>query len=319
MPLELFSPDQTLLARLFPIYDPSYVVHTMDDADFDGVRNLSFTLDHSPEIQRVWVEGGAKLVWPGMEPDELPIQGWVAAPTDEPWPIKTPAPYGDTEATLSDDSIVLDGMIQWAGLRFLKRAYGGKLQGKMTVGCEHWHPDGWRVGQYIMLSDSRLPPFLLGRNVCIQKVVTKLLPTIDWRVYDIEWGDAPQGRLTSLKVNRGEEKKEEGSKAYKPATLYWAGDGPHTAYSSQSPLVIGQLISADHQARRIPGVTCYLAIWAWNPEGVFTTPPNDVSVDPAVVITDINGTWETYLHVGDNIGWSFEVVAAGQVPPSGAW
>ena len=319
MSTHLLSPDQTLLVRLFPIYSPSYVVHEMDDAHFDGVRDLTFNMDYSSEIHAVWVEGGAPLTWLGADIfGTWPLQGWVTVDPKWSWPGPVNDPYGAPEAVLSDDGICLPGMHVGFGRRLMKRTYYGILRGKMTIGCEHWHPDGWRVGNYILLSDERLPAFLRGRTVCIQKVVTKLIPTVDWRVYEIEWGDAPQGRLTSVRPK--ETKKEDtGSRAYSTGTRYWAGDIPYTAFDSETVLITGQLIQPDGIARRISGVKCYLAILAWSPDGTLTTAPVDVSLDPVMVTTDIRGRWETYLHVGANINWSFQVIAAGQVPPSGAW
>jgi hypothetical protein len=317
--------DPARFMMMFPTYPYDEVLTNLVDADFDGVRGLTWSLDFSREVHRVWVEGGARMTNPNLaigQPDPMaliPIHGWVEIDPDWGWPDLSPQPFGPPEATLSDDSVVTEEFLARAGARFMKRTYGGILRGKLTLGCTHFHPDGWRVGQFLGLSDERLPPYLYGQYVIIQKVVTKLIPGQDWRIYDLEWGDAPEGRMTSRSWRVTSKEDATGTRAYIPAQHYSAASEKWLVFDNDVVLITGQLVSPDNKPRRIGGVSCSLVIVAYDPNGVLTDCPADAYLDPVVVTTDIMGRWETYLHVGANLGWSFSVVAAGQVPPKGYW
>ena len=315
-----FVRDDGAFLMMFPTWPVTVTWQDMSGVDFDGVRGLAWSLDFSQEVHRVWVNGGTYvsdgqgLAIGQVDPNLGKLMAeWVYAPSP-PWPELGP---GVPEAVMGVEFSTSVGGLGSYGARLMKQTYNGVLRGKMTVGCEHRHPDGWRVGQYLQLQDERLPGFLRDRYVVIQKVTTHFLAGVDWRVYDIEWGDAPQGRITSLGAGRTSTGQAAAAGSGAPGQRYWAGNNIYHAYDGDVILITGQLVTASGDSKHLAGVNVPLVVYAWDPQGAPQATPTDVYVDPATATTNIMGYWETYLHVGANVGWSFQVMSAGQIPPKG--
>lgn len=263
-----------------------------------GCRNLGYEFDYSNSFYKVYVNGGVGFAYNGGAVD-LKGTGWV---------------YGDWGA-LSGAEVTIDAPTSMDGTskqaaadRAGNAIKGGVLRGHCTVGNERHHVDGWHVGQLVKITDERLPNYMNERYYVIQKVTTKLIPTVNWRVYDLEWGDAPIIRSSS---RRSKEKKVE-----LPGRLWDIAGRNMFPLPGETLTVIGQLVNDVGDSRRVPGVVAYLKLEVWDDVGALVDPLDVTAyISPDEVVTNIMGMWETELTVGSELGYRYRVSATyGPIP-----
>jgi hypothetical protein len=256
-----------------------------------GCRNLSYEFDYSNSFYKAYINGGLGMSFNGGGGVDYGGTGWV---------------YGDWGA-LSGGEVVIDA--SWSIDAATKQAAadragnaikGGILRGRCTVGNERHHVDGWHVGQLVRISDVRLPSYLNGRAYVIQRVTTRLIPTVNWRVYDLEWGDAPTIRSSSR--SRAKDKVE------LPGRLWDIGGRDMLPLPGTTVTVIGQLVNDLGIERRVAGIVVNLLLEVWDANGVLQEFPVG-SISPTQVVTDAMGRWETQLTVGNEPGFKYKVTA----------
>ena len=187
------------------------------------------------------------------------------------------------------------------------------MRGSLIVGNDRHHPDGWHVGQTFGLKDRRLPNQLNNRRWVIQKVNVSLIPGQNWRVYAIEFGDAPVARSSSRHAPAAATVQ----KPPLPGRLW------DIAYRQFSPLpdsvttVVGQLISDANEPRRVPGVIVKLEVLTWDATDTPVIPTEGtLSADSAT--TDIMGQWQVDMTAGPGAGYSYKGPAEGASDPMSA-
>ena len=264
---------------------------TPDGITSIGSRDLSWTFDYNPDTFDYWVNGGLGFAYNGGVAD-LKGSGW--------WPA---LPSGALPQAMLDAPSAVDAITKSAAAtRARTSGQQGILRGKLVVGNERHHPDGWHVGQAFKLNDVRLPGYLNGRYYVIQRVTTTLVPGQNWRVYAIEWGDAPIARLSS--------RKAPGSSATAtppalPGRVWEAAYSEFTPLPSSVVTVVGQLTGDDGTPRRVANVSVSLEILTWDATNTLIAPVGSLSA--SVVTTDTMGRWTTDLTVGSQLGYSYEV------------
>jgi hypothetical protein len=264
---------------------------TPDGVTSIGSRDLSWTFDYTSDTFEYYVNGGVGFAYNGGVTD-LKGSGW--------WP-STGGPSGALPQAHLDAPSAVDSITKTAAAtRARTSGQSGILRGKLVVGNERHHPDGWHVGQYLKINDVRLPGFLNGRYYVIQRVTTTLIPGQNWRVYTIEWGDAPIARLSSRKAPAASTQPPA-----LPGRVWEAAYSEFTPLPSSTVTVVGQLTGDDGTPRRVANVTVHLEILTWDETDTPIAPVGSLSAD--VVLTDTMGAWTTDLTVGSQAGYSYEV------------
>lgn len=256
-----------------------------------GCRDLYWEFDYSNDVQQYWVNGALGFAYNGGVADTAG-SGWVSFGT----PDATPSGGVAQELLDVPDSVASASKVA-AAVRAGNATSQGLLRGRLVVGNERHHLDGWHVGQSFNLKDARLPDYLNDRRYVIQKVTTTLIPGQNWRVYTIEFGDAPIARSSSGRA------PSVVNKPAQPGRL-WDIDGRViNPPASATITVVGQF------ERAAPNISVPLELHVWDDTG---TPQTGVgSISPTTVITDWLGRWETQLTVGPTEGWHYCVCPVG--------
>jgi hypothetical protein len=79
-------------------------------------------------------------------------------------------------------------------IRYSQRA---RIKGSVTIGSPTEAVDVWRCGQMVKITDARLPSSVNGKLWPILRVAGSLKSGNDFRVYTLEFGDAPIGRFSA--------------------------------------------------------------------------------------------------------------------------
>jgi hypothetical protein len=163
------------------------------------------------------------------------------------------------------------------GRQALYRGQYPTLRGQFTV-TGH---DGWRAGQLVKVTDSRLPSPLNGAYYVIQRVSGTLIAAQDMRRYTIDFGDGPKSRYTGQRPPQPV--KWPSPAAYIDIKVYDLSPGPNS-----SQRITAQLVANDGTPWEIAGksinwrLECYTS-----PAGVLQ--PNTGELDPTVSVTDRHG------------------------------
>jgi hypothetical protein len=262
-----------------------------------GCRNLGYNFDTSRDMHQFYVNGSLGFAYNGGAV-KLNGTGWVTFGSE----ASAPSPSYPQAFLDAPESINADTKLAVAA-RADKSTSGGILRGHCTVGNERHHMDGWHVGQIVKITDARLPASLNERYYVIQKVTTKLIPTINWRVYDLEWGDAPIARSSSRRVTK------DTKKVALPGRLWDIEGRIQNPLPSSTITVHGQLKNEKGEPVMVPDVTIDLELHVWDATG---TPAVGVgSINPETVISDIMGRWQTQMTVGPGLGYSYCVCPVG--------
>lgn len=256
-----------------------------------GCRNLGWTFDYTSLLHQHYVVGGVGFA---REPLSGVVDkkgtGWVTYGNVDQAPNATQA-----QELLDYPASVDLGSKLAAGRRAENSVTRGILRGKLTVGGKRHHPDGFHVGQKLKITDSRMPIYLRGRYFTIQRVTMKLLPGQNWRIYDIEWGDAPQQRV-STRVPSVQAPPE------RAAGRLWGISGNTTNPRPGSTVTVaGQLMDDAQNPRRAYGVPVPLELHVWDADGNEIDPVSvGAAISPEEVTTDAMGQWFTAMTVGES-------------------
>jgi hypothetical protein len=160
--------------------------------------------------------------------------------------------------------------------------------------------DGWRAGQLVHITDSRLPAQLNGKWFIIQRVRTELHPGTDLRKYTIDWGDGPTSRWSG--------EKQPGPVDWpNPATMIEISVHDLSPGPNSSQRITGQLINASGEPWAIEGKTVNWSLECYNNLGVLQ--PGQGSVKPTVSITDRHGKAYTTFKSGAGVDLVYYIFA----------
>jgi hypothetical protein len=96
---------------------------------------------------------------------------------------------------LVDAQAITEAQKDSVARHYMKFATRARVRGSIKVGTPDDVVDSWRVGQMLKVVDARLPASLNGRSWPIQRVAGELKAGNDFRVYTLEFGDAPIDRF----------------------------------------------------------------------------------------------------------------------------
>lgn len=266
-----------------------------------GCRNLGWSFDYSSVVRDFYVAGGLGFAYNGGVVDTKGTGAMFYAGGTTVYEQEYPSPWNPQamiDASWSVDSDTRAAAAIRAGLAVSQ----GILRGHCTVGNERHHPDGWHVGQVVKITDARMPAYLNGRYYVIQKVTTKLIPTVNWRVYDLEWGDAPIARSSSRRFNK--EKTPD-----LPGRLWDISGRIQNPLPGSTVTVVGQLTDEKGTAVRVGGVAVKLELHVWDDTGAEVTGVGGIS--PSDVTSDPMGRWETSMSVSSDEGYYYCVCPVG--------
>jgi hypothetical protein len=262
-----------------------------------GCRNLGWAFDYSSIMHQFYVNGGTGYMYNNGDV-ELNGTGAVAFGSLVEYPS-----INYSMAVLNDGGSIDETTKLAVAARARKATQQGILRGHCTVGNERHHPDGWHVGQVVKITDARMPAYLNDRYYVIQKVTTKLVPMTNWRIYDLEWGDAPIARSSSRRYTKDDKKPD------LPGRLWDIGGRIQNPLPGSTITVVGQLTDDAGKERRVPGVSVDLELHVWDDTG---TPVEDVgSISPETVTSDAMGRWSTQMTVGSELGYRYCVCPVG--------
>jgi hypothetical protein len=267
-----------------------------------GCRNLSYDFDYSQGVKHFYVNGSLGFAY-NAGVVEYNGTGWVNDGVEGGYP-----PASVAQAFLNADEAIDKTTKLAVVARASKAVERGVLRGRCTVGNERHHIDGWHVGQLVRIRDDRLPDALNDRYYVIQKVTTTLIPTVNWRVYHLEWGDAPIARSSSRRYERKQEQ------AQLPGRLWDIGGRDMYPLSGTTVTVVGQLVDDLGIERRVSGVIVKLKLEVWDTGGSLVDGIG--SIAPDEVITDAMGRWETQLTVGSEVGYKYRVSSISEAEPA---
>jgi hypothetical protein len=149
--------------------------------------------------------------------------------------------------------------------------------------------DGWRVGQLVKITDSRLPASLNGKYYVIQRVAAKLVATLDVRQYTIDFGDGPTSRFSGQRP---------------PGNVAWPGPS-NTIFISvfdlspgpnSSQRVSAQMVNASGEPWAVEGKTVNWSLECYNNLGVLQT--GQGTLNPEVSVTNGHGKAYTTFTTG---------------------
>jgi hypothetical protein len=278
---------------------------SIDNVSPDGVttigcRNLGWDMDYSQGISQWYVTGALGFIYlTGNQLGQVERNGngWVS----EGYNNSDPNP-GFSQAFLDDPGVGDETTKMAAATRATNAVSRGILRGHCTVGNERHHVDGWHVGQLVNIRDDRMPWYLNGRYFVIQKVTTTLLPGVNWRVYDLEWGDAPIARSSTRRARQQKDLKLPGR--------LWDIDGRiQNPLPSSTVRVVGQLQDDMGFARGVAGVIVDLELHVWDADGNVVDGVGSIS--PETVTSDFMGRFWTDMTVGEQAGYYYCVCPKG--------
>jgi len=285
---------------------------TPDGTTSIGFRNLKWKFDYSQGIGsngQYYINGG--LGFDYNEGDVAPLfygSGWDLDGIPAAYP-------GRADATRNQMAISQDGSITSedraaVGRRQRKLTNLGILRGSLTLGNERHHVDGWHKGQYFTLTDSRLPADVNGGTYVIQRVSMHLVPTVNWRIYDIEFGDAPIGRQST---RRQQKANQVDTVVVAPGRLWDIQNRVMNPLPGSTVTIVGQLVYDDGTPKQLPNVRVCLVLDVWDAKTDPTKAQPNVtgvgSLSAPSALTDDFGRFSVDLTVGDNPGYSYEVRA----------
>jgi len=208
------------------------------------------------------------------------------------------------EAPISDTQAIRDSV----GGQILYRGQFPTLRGSVTVdnldhatGEIHDEWEGWRVGQIVKITDSRLPAELNGMSFFIQRVATKQHSETPVREYRIDYGDGPQSRWSA------QPKPTSQDFTFPPPAIqidiqeFDLSPGPNSKQT-----IVGQLVAKDGTPWEIPGKVVKWSLEAYNAANVLVT---EGTLSPGESATDRHGRARTVLTTGPTPGLVYFIFA----------
>jgi hypothetical protein len=246
-----------------------------------GCRQLTVRFDGSTMPQAIYVKGGTGFILgEGINFGVVAVggTGWV----DDNYGV--PA---QRQAYLDVGSATTKELRDAVGGQARYRAMYPTLRGSLIL----HGTDGWRCGQVVRVTDARLPDTLNGRSFVIQRVSTTLIPTQDFRVYTIDFGDGPTQRYSS-----GRQKKDEDVRLSWPAVQLVVTAVDPTPQPLSVQTVTAQLTDSSGADWKIPDrtVTWELLVYDLNGDPV----TGQGTLNPVESPTDASGKARTELTAG---------------------
>jgi hypothetical protein len=247
-----------------------------------GCRGLTIRLDGSTMPEAIYVKGGTGFILgEGINFGVVAVGGTGWALDIIGWADIRQAYLDVGSATTKELRDAIGGQARY-------RALYPTLRGSLTL----HGTDGWRCGQVVRITDARLPDTLNGRPFVIQRVSTTLIPTQDFRVYTIDFGDGPTQRYSS-----GRQKKDEDVRLSWPAVqlVLTAVDPVPQPLSVQT--ITAQLTDSAGAEWKIPDRIVTWTLIAYDLDGAIVE--GQGSLDPLTSPTDASGKARTELTAGD--------------------
>jgi len=168
--------------------------------------------------------------------------------------------------------------------------------------CKVSGVDGWRAGQLVQITDSRLPATLNGKYFVIQRVSTTLIPGADVREYTIDWGDGPTSRYTMQPPKGGGDVRWPPPVNRVVIDTFDLAPGPNSTQT-----ITAQLTDKAGAPWRIPGKVVKWTLEVYNSAGTLIT--GQGSLIPEVSATDSEGRARTVLTTGAMTGLVYFIFA----------
>jgi hypothetical protein len=208
---------------------PAILTDTSPDGSSTvGFRDLTFQYDGTFMPQFTYVVGATDFIYNGNSPI---IQG-TGFRGGHIGPIRW------ARTIVVDAQSMTKAQRDAVGIHYEQYRLRARIKGSVVVGGPNEAIDGWRCGQYIRIFDPRLPPTLNGVPFPIQRVSGSLKAGNDFRVYTLEFGDAPMGSF-SQKYRSGAQKLPTARLAAKIHRVYMPTTHlrPSTTYVLHSQMV----------------------------------------------------------------------------------
>lgn len=159
-----------------------------------GARGLTVTYDGSDWPQEVYVNGTTPIVYNFGLP-AFQGTGWYPGSVYGPH-IPDPS---KRQVIINAGSTTPDQMAA-VGQAYLAYTSKAKIKATATIGNpdDPVQSDAWAPGQTTIIHDTRLPGALEDILWPIQQVQGSLVPVNDFRVYDLQLGDAPFARFAGM-------------------------------------------------------------------------------------------------------------------------
>jgi hypothetical protein len=262
---------------------PAIITDTSPDgATSVGGRDLFIELDATHMPEQCYVVGITDYIFLGQAgvqvPNDVILQG-----------------TGFQEHDIRDKSkrqILVDGQamtqaqknaIAKANLQFGDRS---RVKGSVTVGSLGEAVDGWHCGQLLTIVDARLPAWLNGKSFPIHRVSGSLKAANDFRVYTLEFGDAPIGRF-GQKYRSGAQRLPD---ARLPAKEHKIKFPTQHLRPSTSYVLTSQMVTRSGKSVRKGSVPVRWTLTVKDRTGATVSTGSIVPIDPIPVNPQINTT-----------------------------
>jgi hypothetical protein len=290
-PFTTISPHATSVPKA-----SAYVTDTSPDGSASvGGRDLSFEYDGAYMPEQPYVTGTTTFIYHG---GAIVYQGTGFPNRETQDPTKRQLLVDAQAATEAQKDLI--------ARHYQKFAARARIQGSVTIGSPTDVVDSWRVGQMLKIVDDRLPATLNGKSFPIQRVSGKLEPGNDFRIYTLEFGDAPLDRFsqkyraTPGLTHRARHLPARKHRVYMPRHLR-----PSTSYN-----VMSQMVDEAHRPVRQGGVPVNWSLEARDRAGVET---GAGSITAVTQVTDKHGRTTATLTTGAATDIHYRAIA--KTPP----
>lgn len=265
-----------------------------------GGRGLSVEFDATNMPEQCYVVGVTDYVFNG--PHDVTLQG-------------TGFEQHDIRDT-SKRQILVDGQaLTQAQKNSIAKAYlqfgaRSRVKGRVTVGSSTEAVDGWRCGQSLKVIDARLPSGVNGKTFPIQRVAGSLSAGNDFRVYTLEFGDAPIGRF-GQKYKSAPQRIATARLPGREHKIYFP---THHLRPSSSYVLTAQMVDRSAKPVRQSGVPVKWSLRVLDAAGTLTdtgsiTPIDSVTGDTTTNVTDRHGRTSATLTTGGTTRLHYHVKA----------
>ena len=285
----------------FAISAPARITDNHDEIDGStviGGRGLSFDYDSSYMPQELYVTGVTDYVYDGGS-TIFQGTGWEGGGVGIGFhanPVFRQVSVDAQSATVRERKAV--------GHSYINYARRARLRAKVTVGSPTENVDGWRVGQFLTVSDERLPARLNNRAYPIQAVRGHLIPGNDFIVYELEFGDFPQARF-SQKYRTTPQRI---APARLPAKRHHVELPTHHLLPSTSYTLHSQMVDHSGKPVRMSGIPVVWALQTTNAAGGVIAAGSIAAVNTPCV-TDQHGRTAAILSTDAATGLHYHVTA----------
>lgn len=193
---------------------------------------------------------------------------------------------------------------------YLQFGARSRVKGSVTVGTASEAVDGWHCGQLLTVGDARLRPWLNGKSFPIHRVAGSLKAGNDFRVYTLEFGDAPIGRF-GQKYRSGAQRLPD---ARLPAKEHKIKFPTQHLRPSTSYVLTSQMVTRSGKSVRKGSVPVRWSLTVKNRTGATVStgsivPIDPIPVNPAINTTDRHGRTSARITTGSATDLHYHVRA----------